>query len=347
MLPESVLALAWRLFEKEEVIVDIVESSVLVNVTYAGVEIPMHVNADADMIQSLGEESTWFTYDLDTLGDESENSEDMLNILDVGGSFGIVTIAAMKKYPERLRAITVEASPTMFFYLKWNLAINGIPEIDETAGLPCSDEKGNDPAGPGVLALNRAPTENDGDELHYCIDPDDSTKSRICDCDKGVHPCVIVPGIAMESLTSGMFSSEPIAMVKIDCQYCESQSLSALAANTKMSERVRRLVGQLHAPDQRLEEIACRWDHGRLMSKCGDGECGLELSCDSAAASGAGDEEPDKAGDEEASASDGDDDSDVARYASEANVADNSSSSDNDDDSDVDRYASEANVADN
>jgi tRNA1(Val) A37 N6-methylase TrmN6 len=51
----------------------------------------------------------------------------MLNILDVGGSFGIVTIAAMKKYPERLRAITVEASPTMFFYLKCNLAINGIP----------------------------------------------------------------------------------------------------------------------------------------------------------------------------------------------------------------------------
>merc|ERR1719506_2047589 len=135
-------------------------------------------------------------------------------------------------------------------------------------------------------------------------------------------------------------------MVKMDCEGCEAKSLPVLAKDT-VSPRVRRLAGELHLPDQNLEEIACRWDHGRLLSKCGDGECGLELSCDSAAASGAGDEEPDKAGDEEASAFDGDDDSDVDRYASEANVADNSSSSDNDDDSDVDRYASEANVADN
>lgn len=276
VLPEPILALAWRLFEKETRIIDLVENSELVNITYAGVDMSLRMNKADDATRRLGEEGKWSSYDLDTLGDQrGEGSKGALNMLDLGGSYGVVSIAAFKKYAKRLRVVTVEPIPTTFFFLKWNLYINGVPEIEKIA----LEHKS---AAPGVLALNRGTDDVDGKDLHFCFDPKSSMNSRVCKCKRGDAQCLIVPSVTVDSL-AGMFGKEAIAMVKMDCEGCEFKTLPALA-DSKVAQRVRRLAGELHLPDRKLEELACRWDKGRLMSKCqqssnDDIECGVELTC--------------------------------------------------------------------
>jgi len=277
LLPEPVLALAWKLFKTEGAIRGAVENSVVVSVTHAGVPMSLRMNKYDDATQRLGTEGTWFSYDLDTLGDAHENPQDVMNMIDVGGNYGVVTIAAMKKYAKNLRVVTVEPIPTTFFFLKWNLHINGVPEIDQANW---DANKGT----PGVLALNSGSSDVAGENLHFCSYPWSSMNSKMCDCPEGEDNCHIVPSVAVNDLVA-MFGSDPIAMVKMDCEGCEFKSLPALGKKD-ISKRVRRLAGELHLPDKNLEEIACRWDDGRLLTKCQQGqkgkddiECGVKLSC--------------------------------------------------------------------
>jgi FkbM family methyltransferase len=257
-LPAPILALGWKLFGNEHAFFNVVANSVMVNITHAGVEMTVRMNKADDALTRLGEEGNFFSYDLDTMGEFRGSSSDRLNMLDIGGNYGVVTIAAFKKYAQSLRVITVEPIPTTYFFLKWNLYLNGVPELnaDDFAAKPP----------PGVLALNRGTAATDGDDLHLCFDPASSMNARTCDCKPGDARCTIVPSVTMPKLMS-LFGDESVAMVKMDCEGCEFQALPALSDPT-LSFRVRRLAGELHIPDQKLEALACRWDNGRLMTKC-------------------------------------------------------------------------------
>jgi len=277
LLPEPVMALAWKLFKTEGAIAGCVENSVLMDVTYAGVKMSLRLNKFDDATKRVGEEAQWFGYDLDTLDNVVDNSEDMLNMIDLGGNYGVVTIAAMKKYAKKLRVIAVEPSPETFFFLTWNLHLNGIPVLDESA---MREKKGT----PGVLALNSGSADVANQDLHFCSYPWSSMNSKVCDCPAGEDNCHIVPSVTVDHLAS-MFGTQPIALVKMDCEGCEFKSLPALAM-PEIATRVRRLAGELHLPDKTVEELACRWDHGRLLSKCQrseknseDIECNVKLSC--------------------------------------------------------------------
>jgi len=278
MLPDELFDLAEKLFVTQEAIAEVIDNSVLVDVTHAGVNMSIRMSKDDDAVKRLGEEGTWSSYDLETLGDEAADTKDMLNMLDIGGNYGVITIAAMKKYAKRLRVITIEPAPKTFFFLKWNLHINGIPEIHHKDSL---DE---DQHVPGVIALNRGSADVEGQDLHFCFYKESSMNSKVCDCKRGDDGCVIVPSITIDNM-AGMFGIQPIAMVKMDCEGCEFKSLPALA-QAHVAHRVRRLAGELHLPDQNLEDIACRWNNGRLMSKCQRSkanqeniECAVELDC--------------------------------------------------------------------
>jgi FkbM family methyltransferase len=278
LLPDELFDLAEKLFVTQEAIAEVIDNSVLVDVTHAGVNMSIRMSKDDDAVKRLGEEGTWSSYDLETLGDEAANTKDMLNMLDIGGNYGVITIAAMKKYWKRLRVVTIEPAPKTFFFLKWNLHINGIPEIHHKDSL---DE---DQHVPGVIALNRGSADVEGQDLHFCFYKESSMNSKVCDCKRGDDGCVIVPSITIDNM-AGMFGIQPIAMVKMDCEGCEFKSLPALA-QAHVADRVRRLAGELHLPDQNLEDIACRWNNGRLMSKCQRSkenqeniECAVELNC--------------------------------------------------------------------
>lgn len=271
-LPASILTLGWELFGNEHAFFNVVQNSVLVNITHAGVDMMVRMNKADDALTRLGEEGNFFSYDLDTMGEFHDSSSKLLNMLDIGGNYGVVTIAAFKKYKRSLRVVTVEPIPTTYFFLRWNLFLNGVPELSAAEfGMR-----------PGVLALNRGTAATDGDDLHLCFDPASSMNARMCDCNLGDQHCTIVPSVTMAKLMS-MFGTESIAMVKMDCEGCEFQALPALS-EAHLSQRVRRLAGELHIPDQNLESIACRWDRGRLMTKCQYTEdnkvaCEVPLGC--------------------------------------------------------------------
>jgi len=277
LLPKPVLELARKLFKDENAIAGCIENSVLVDVTYAGVKMSLRMNKFDDATKRMGEEAQWFGYDLDTLSDVGSGSDEMLNMLDVGGNYGVVTIAAMKKYAKTLRVIAVEPIPETFFFLVWNLYINEVPVLNEAA---MKDEKD----APGVLALNSGSGDVAGQELNFCAYPWSSMNSKVCDCKPSQDNCHVVPSITVDRVV-GMFASDTIAMVKMDCEGCEFKSLPALG-KSHLAKRVRRLAGELHMPDRSLEELACRWENGRLMSKCQQGrknkddvECGVKLAC--------------------------------------------------------------------
>jgi FkbM family methyltransferase len=237
----------------------------------------LRINKGDDATSRLPSEGTWFSYDLDTLGDVHKDTQDVLNMIDIGGNYGVVTIAAMKKYEKNLRVVTVEPIPTTFFFLKWNLHINGIPEIAEGDW----DAK---KASAGVLALNSGSADVAGEGLHFCSYPSSSMNSKMCDCKEGEDNCIIVPSTTVDDLAA-RFGDQQISMVKMDCEGCEFKSLPALA-EPHIFNRVHRLAGELHIPDQKIEELACKWDHGRLMTKCQfsqknpqDVECDVKLPC--------------------------------------------------------------------
>lgn len=277
-LPTQLLDLARKIYTTDDAIEGALENTVQVDVTHAGVPIVLKMPKTDDATTRLGTEGTWFSYDLDTLGDGRDHPDDMLNMIDVGGNYGVVTIAAMKKYPNSLRVVAVEPSPITFFFLKWNLYLNGVPEISDESELQ------NKAGAPGVLALNSGSADVAGQDLHFCFYPESSMNSKICDCNPDGENCKLIPSTTVDKLVD-MFGTQRIAMVKMDCEGCEFKCLPALA-QPHLKDRVHRLAGELHIPDENIEKLACGWDNGRLVQKCqhsaknyNDIECGVELSC--------------------------------------------------------------------
>jgi len=132
--------------------------------------------------------------------------------------------------------------------------------------------------------LNSGTSDVEDQDLRFCFYKDSSMNSKICDCENLDDGCIIVPSITVDKLAR-MFGTEKIAMVKMDCEGCEFQTLPALS-KSNISKRVQHLAGELHLPDQNLEMLACRWDDGRHMSKCqrspsdeNNIECGVSLTC--------------------------------------------------------------------
>jgi len=185
-----------------------------------------------------------------------------LHLLDLGGNYGFVPIAAFKKYPNELRAVVVEPIPTVYFLLRWNLWLNGIPELQQIEA---------DESTPGVLALNRGVTESDGNIVGFCHAPPNSINAFACDCRVNSHnapeECMKVTSISTQSLLE-LFDQKPIALMKVDCEGCEASSLPAMINITKDTpDRIRRLAGELHSPSEELQDMACQYENGAHFVK--------------------------------------------------------------------------------
>lgn len=185
--------------------------------------------------------------------------EGALHMLDVGANLGIASIAAYKKYPEHLRVIAVEAVPSTYLLLRWNLWLNGIPEL--CASSPSTD--------PGVMALNRGVSNSDMDTVQFCYNPPQTMNSFSCDCSQQPgYECKEVMGISTKSLVD-LFGDQGITLLKLDCEGCESFVLPALLEiSSQAPGRIARIAGELHHPGLELEELACRFDSGLLWEMC-------------------------------------------------------------------------------
>mmetsp|Transcript_136207 Transcript_136207/g.236814 ORF Transcript_136207/g.236814 Transcript_136207/m.236814 type:complete len:362 (+) Transcript_136207:68-1153(+) len=199
-------------------------------------------------------------YHLQSLREMAANGSGMVNMLDIGGNLGRVTIAAFKQAPQKMRIVVVEPVPVTHFLLTWNLWLNGIPMLS-------LEEFKSSPKRAGVLALNNAITGVDGESVRLCDNPpQQSMKARTCDCsaqDEEFGGKICVVGQTMDYFLN-IFSSQTIDLLKMDCEGCEFHALPALTKYVETSgQRIVRFTGELHEQGKKIEDLVCQFDGGR------------------------------------------------------------------------------------
>lgn len=266
-LPDHLRTLGRKLFGSDKAVDELVAKSMSVNVTWAGKDLVLHMNGGDDAKDRLGVEGNKDGYGLGTLA-KVRKEGGMINMVDIGGNYGVVTIAAFKHNPKLLRALVVEPIPVTYFFLRWNLWQNGVPELTESTMLSSKHE-------PGVVAMQAGISKTDGTDLNICWDPSKSMNAGSTHdqslLQSKIKNCMNVHGLTMER-AMGMFGEgDTVTMMKIDCEGCESIGLPALMKLSAAST-LKRLAGELHCPNPEEEKIACRYEAGVHMIRI----CGTE-----------------------------------------------------------------------
>lgn len=137
VLPRDLYEIGLQTFGGAKEMLDkVVKESVEIHVNYAGVPLRLRILAKDNAAQRLGGQTEdGKAYGLDTLlsgrGLVRENRENMVNMIDLGGNYGAVTIAVYNKYPGLLRTVVVEPVATTYFFLRWNMFLNKVPSVTQ------------------------------------------------------------------------------------------------------------------------------------------------------------------------------------------------------------------------
>jgi len=262
LLPPELLQLGIQIMGSEALLDNFVANTRQEQINYAGVVVTLRMvnddHSDGTMTDEGGPEGL---YKLEALDAIRLRPPEMagINMIDLGGNYGIVSIAAYMKYPYLLRSIIVEPISTTFFMLRWNMHLNGVPAISqEDLALP------NPPT--GLIVLNAGVVNAVGQTMQFCYTPPYTMNAFKCQCDQlPDYQCSTVQGVTMRSLAD-MFGNHPITLAKVDCEGCEVVSLPDIHKMIQESPgRIRRLVGELHTPSREIEDIACMFDMGQFF----------------------------------------------------------------------------------
>lgn len=286
VLPEDLRELGIELAGSEMHLDELVWNSRLEHVVYAGVPLMLRMVTGDFSNGTLVEEGSGHhhLYGLDRLEQlrKKPPEQDRINMIDLGGNYGAVSIAAFKLYPDSVRAVTVEPIPSTYFFLRWNMWLNGVPALEQ------HDLTTDKSVKTGVLALNQGVVRNTGDLIDFCYTPPLTMNAMICSCLNADIAANAqrrqVPGITMETLVN-LFGSSPITLAKVDCEGCEFSTLPAVRdIIAEDPDRFRRLAGELHFPSRDIEDVACRFDMGQFFVRlCATPNSlveGMPLSCD-------------------------------------------------------------------
>lgn len=284
ILPEELRQLGVDLLGSEAKLDELVFNSRLEHIEYVGIHLLLRmVNGDYSNSTLVDEGSSNHLYGLDRLKEVHDRhpKQSGINMIDIGSNYGAVSIAAFKMYPRMLRAVAVEPIPSTFFFLRWNMWLNGVPALE------VHDVQKPQLGKTGILAFNRGVVANTGDLVDFCYTPPLTMNALMCSCldpnqqDSAQHRQV--PGVTVRSLVD-LFGSSPITLAKLDCEGCEFSSLPAVRdIIAEAPDRIRRLVGELHYPNRDVEDVACRFDQGRFFVRlCATRQSaaeGMPLSC--------------------------------------------------------------------
>lgn len=269
-LPTDLVELGTQLFGTEDALDKVVAQTSCTPMVYANVSMQI-CTADGDDAAGRLPGEDGIGYGLDTLLEFKATSNGMLNIADIGGSYGVVTIVSFKKYPGMVRAVAVEPVPTTYFLLRWNLHLNGIPVIDQEAF-----EK--QPQQPGAVVMHKAISDAPDSLLRICSPPWSTMNSylsidpSVCKCAEETTPCQEVNSVAAGDVLN-LFGAGEISLLKLDCEGCEQSMLPALAQRADKTH-VKRLVGELHLPDPSLVQLACGYDNAKFLTAVCRGDVG-------------------------------------------------------------------------
>lgn len=267
LLPAHLHELGLETFGNEEALDKVITESETINIKYGGIPILLRIAGKDTAAQRFGgKDEDGSEYGLQTLLETRKGDHGMVNMVDMGGNYGVVSIAVYKKFPKLIRAVVVEPIASTYFFMRWNMWLNKVPSLTKEEFVE-SHEK------PGVVALHRGVTDKEGKDLQMCSHPEWSMNARMmsqqsiidggeCDCNQ-LH-CTQVPGITAQSLFNDYFGDASINLLKMDCEGCEFESLPFLAEH---ASRVRRLVGELHLPEEHMIDTACQYDNGKYLTK--------------------------------------------------------------------------------
>jgi FkbM family methyltransferase len=179
----------------------------------------------------------------------------IMSIVDLGGNYGVVSIALYKALEGRLRSVSVEAMPSTYFFFRWNMHLNGVPLLD-TSKVGKSRSR-------GIAAINAGVTSKEQVNISMCSTPENSMNSRENSGACRPEDTVTVPGVSVDEIF-GLFEKKQIALVKLDCEGCEEQAAPDLA---KYKSQVKRMVGELHVPSEKVIDSVCLFNAEKYFTK--------------------------------------------------------------------------------
>ena len=170
-------------------------------------------------------------------------------IVDIGANLGDVTVAAATLHPNAL-VIGIEANPVTYFYMRWNLHLNGLAARSSLAASSLARRGGvvalHGAAGHLPMRMYTAP----GNSMNAMTVPQPPSEVD----DSRVHAFLKQwPGAASYDLAAvdlpRVLSEAGISQVrllKVDCEGCEYELLPLWAADGFLN-RVRLLAAETHA----------------------------------------------------------------------------------------------------
>lgn len=256
LLPPHLYKLGLKLLKREVVLDAIVADTRLETYPHAGVNVTFRITT-GDRVDGVDQ------YGLNSLGNSSKGGG-MINMLDIGGNLGRVSITAFKQLPRKMRIVVAEPVPTTYFLLRWNLWLNKVPELTLS-------EFQSSPKRPGVLALHSGIASKDGQTVGMCYTPPWTLGSRICDCKveeprvpkKWMKQCLPMVGHTMHYFLR-LFGDANIGLLKLDCEGCEHEAVPQLKKHLQTSgQQIMRFAGELHEQRNNIEDLACKFEGGR------------------------------------------------------------------------------------
>jgi len=179
-------------------------------------------------------------------------------MLDIGSNIGTQAIMAAK-FHHRSQVIALEPSPASYFYLRWNMHLNGVRLLKE------SEVSKDGPS--GILALNTAATR-DGRTVSIQI-PENFDSEQVTTSflqhRRMIH--VDVQSTTLPILLN-KYRINIIKVLKVDCEGCEHEVLPAIADRYICDrKRLQCIEGELH------------WAQGATLGKTTDllSACGCSI----------------------------------------------------------------------
>mmetsp|Transcript_124178 Transcript_124178/g.218645 ORF Transcript_124178/g.218645 Transcript_124178/m.218645 type:complete len:361 (-) Transcript_124178:75-1157(-) len=252
-LPPELYQKGLIIMGNEQLLDVVVANTATAKIPYGGVDMSCRmVNGDGVDADDV--------YGVDSL-DQILDKNGMMNMLDIGGNYGRVSMAAFKRNPQKMRVIVVEPAPSTYFLLKWNLFLNNVPDL--------TWEQFSTGITPGVYALQNGIGAVEGETKGLCYKPPFTMMSRMCDCAQAPtdgSQCSPMIGRTIESLFNMFGPEQPLSFVKMDCEGCEINAMPAIAklANTT-GRKIGRFGGELHAKGNDLEDMACKFEDGKWL----------------------------------------------------------------------------------
>jgi len=253
ILPPQLYQLGLNVMGNEPLLDAVVANTATGKAPYGGVSL------DCRMVNGDGVDAD-DVYGVDSL-EKIPDKNGMINMLDIGGNYGRVSMAAFKSNPQKMRIIAVEPAPSTFFLLKWNLFLNSVPDL--------TWEEFSSGTKPGVYVLQNGIGSVEGETKGLCYKPPYTMMSRMCDCAQAPtdgSQCSPMIGRTIESLFDMFGAEQPLSFVKMDCEGCEINAMPAIAklANTT-ARKIGRFGGELHAKSNELEDMACKFQNGKWL----------------------------------------------------------------------------------